>query len=66
MSEPAYQADVNGLAEELRRTHGAAALDYALTTAKQYMAHSAWKNFAMWLQVVNRLNGANAPQAHAH
>lgn len=56
--EPKYQTDIGSLAEELQRTHGVNALDVAVSTAKQYMQSSAWKNFAMWLQVVNRLNSA--------
>jgi hypothetical protein len=60
--EPEYQTDIGGLVEELRRTHGANALDVAVNTAKQYMASSAWKNFAMWLQVVNRLNSVAVTQ----
>lgn len=64
--EPEYQTDVSILAEELRRTHGVNALDVAVSTAKQYMASSAWKNFAMWLQVVNRLNSAPTPTVAQH
>ena len=62
--EPEYQTDIGSVAEELRRTHGANALDVAVSTAKQYMRTSAWKNFAMWLQVVNRLNTAPAAAQH--
>lgn len=64
--EPEYQADIGSLADELLRTHGAKALDVAVSTAKEYMASSAWKNFAMWLQVVNRLNGISAPAVAQH
>ena len=53
---PFYRADSDRLADELRRTHGAAALDIAVATAKQRLSTAAWKSFAMWLQVVNRLN----------
>ena len=59
MSEPQYQADVNGLASELRRAHGTAALEFAVRTAKEHIERSAWKDCAMWLQVVNRLNGGH-------
>ncbi len=64
--EPEYQTDVGSLAEELQRTHGTQALDVAVTKAKQYMATSAWKNFAMWLQVVNRLNDIPASAGTRH
>ena len=53
---PVYRADIVSLADELRRTHGAAALDIAVATAKQHLSTAAWKSCAMWLQVVNRLN----------
>ena len=62
--EPEYQTDISGLVDELQRTHGTNALEVAVSTAKQYMASSAWKNFAMWLQVVNRLNSAPASAHH--
>ena len=61
--EPHYRADINQLADELRRTHGGAALDYAISTMRQHLGASAWKNCAMWLQIVNRLNGAPAATA---
>ena len=64
--EPEYQTDIGSVAEELIRTHGPNALDVAVSTAKQYMASSAWKNFAMWLQVINRLNSAPTPAAARH
>jgi len=60
MNDPLYRADIGGLADELRRTHGPQALDFAVQTVKQHMRTSAWKNCAMWLQVVNRLNVAAA------
>lgn len=56
MADPLYRADVDALADELRRTHGAGALDAAIQTAKQHLNSAAWKNCALWLQVVNRLN----------
>ncbi len=52
---PSYRSDIDGLAEELRRRHGAAAFDIAVETAKQHLGTAAWKSGAMWLQVVNRL-----------
>ena len=55
--EPHYQANIAALAEELRRAHGGAALDYAITRMHQHLGASAWKNCALWLQIVNRLNG---------
>jgi hypothetical protein len=57
--EPRYRADIAALAEDLRRKHGAQAYDVAVKTAREYLGNAAWKNCAMWLQVVNRLN---APQ----
>ena len=56
MADPLYRADVDALADELRRAHGAGALDVAIQTAKQHLASAAWKNCALWLQVVNRLS----------
>jgi hypothetical protein len=54
--EPHYRADINALAEELRREHGAEAFEIAVRNAREYIGNSAWKNCALWLQVVNRLN----------
>ena len=56
MADPLYRADVDALADELRRAHGTGALDVAILTAKQHLASAAWKNCALWLQVVNRLS----------
>lgn len=64
--EPEYQTDISSIAEALLRDHGAKALDVAVSTAKEYMASSAWKNFAMWLQVINRLNVAPTTAAANH
>ncbi|MBX7199193.1 MAG: hypothetical protein K1X51_07425 [Rhodospirillaceae bacterium] len=58
--EPHYQANIAALADEVRRTHGNAALDYAITCMHQHLGASAWKDCALWLQIVNRLNGAPA------
>ncbi len=58
MTEPQYRADIDTLADDLRRTHGTHALEFAVQTVKQHVQSSAWKNCAMWLQVVNRLNAA--------
>ena len=58
-SDPQYRADVNAMAEELRRAHGADAFEIAVKNAREYIDSSAWKNCALWLQVVNRLS---APQ----
>ena len=66
MADPQYRTDINALAEELRRTHGASALDIAVQTAKQHLRSSAWKNCAMWLQVVNRLTAETAPAYGPH
>ncbi len=55
MADPLYRADVDALADELRRAHGSRALDVAVLTAKQHLAAAAWKHCALWLQVVNRL-----------
>ncbi len=58
MADPLYRFDVDALADELRRAHGTGALDVAVQTAKQHLASAAWKNCAIWLQVVNRLNAS--------
>lgn len=55
--EPHYQANIDALAEHVRRAHGSDALDYAITCMRQHLGASAWKNTALWLQIVNRLNG---------
>ena len=55
--EPRYQANITALADEVRRTHGNGALDYAITCMRGHLGASAWKNTALWLQIVNRLNG---------
>jgi hypothetical protein len=56
MAEPQYRTDINSLADEIRRTHGPSALDFAVETAKQHLQSAAWKNCAVWLQVANRLS----------
>lgn len=58
--EPRYQANIAALAEEVRRTHGNDALDYAISCMRGHLGASAWKNTALWLQIVNCLNGAPA------
>ncbi len=58
--EPHYQANIAALADEVRRTHGTQALDYAIACMHSHLGASAWKNCALWLQIVNRLNGAAA------
>lgn len=58
--EPRYQANIAALADEVRRTHGSAALDYAIACMHEHLGASAWKSCALWLQIVNRLNGAPA------
>jgi hypothetical protein len=63
--DPRYRDDVDALAEELRRTHGAGALDAAISTAKQHLNSAAWKNCALWLQVVNRLNPKSRDSRYA-
>jgi len=65
MTDPCYQTDFDGLANELRRTHGPAALDIAIRTAKQSIQSVDWKNCAMWLQVANRLNAPGGSAAHS-
>lgn len=65
MSDPSYQPDVEGMAEELTQRHGMQALDVAVDTVKQHMQASKWKHCAMWLQVVNRLNAVPV-EARAH
>lgn len=62
--EPRYRADIPQLADELRRAHGGDALEYAIATMRQHLGASAWKNCALWLQIVNRLSGAPAAAAH--
>jgi hypothetical protein len=56
LAEPPYRADVAALAEDLKREHGPAAFDVAVETARHHLGSSAWKNCALWLQVVNRLH----------
>lgn len=63
MADPQYRTDVTALADELRRTHGPSALDFAVQNARQYLRSAAWKHCAMWLQVVNRLTAAEPPTA---
>ncbi len=63
MTEPQYQTDVTGLADDLRRAHGAAAFDFAVGEARQHIDRSAWKHCAMWLQVANKLGAAAEHQA---
>ena len=58
--EPHYQANIDALAAEVRRSHGNGALDYAIARLRQHLGASAWKSCALWLQIVNRLNGAPA------
>ena len=58
MADPQYRTDINGMIEDLRRTHGAGALDVAVQAVKQHLNAAAWKNCALWLQVVNRLSHA--------
>lgn len=58
--EPRYQANIAALADEVRKTHGAEALDFAIARMHQHLGASAWKNCALWLQIVNRLNGVPA------
>jgi hypothetical protein len=62
--EPHYRADINHLADEVRRAHGGEALEYAIATLRQHLGASAWKNCALWLQIVNCLNGAPATATH--
>lgn len=64
MADPQYRADIGALAEELRRTHGTLALDFAAQTAKHHLRSAAWKHCAMWLQVVNRLTAAEGVAAY--
>jgi hypothetical protein len=64
MSDPLYRTDVDALAEELRRTHGQSAFDFAVSTAKEHLHAAAWKHCALWLQVVNRLNAPAALGRH--
>lgn len=66
MADPFYRSDVDALAEELRRNHGAQAFDVAVQTAKQHLNSAAWKHCALWLQVVNRLNQSRAGFAAPH
>ena len=54
--EPHYRTDINALAEELRREHGAEAFEIAVKNAREYIDSSAWKSCALRLQVVNRLS----------
>jgi hypothetical protein len=61
VTDPLYRTDVAGLVEELRRAHGHAAVEVATQTAKQHWKSAAWKQCALWLQVVNGLTRAEAP-----
>jgi hypothetical protein len=65
MADPQYRTDVSALVEEVRRTHGASALDFAAQTARQHLRSAAWKHCAMWLQVVNRLTAAEGASAYS-
>lgn len=47
--------DVDALTEEVKRTHGSKAFDYAAGTAKHHLLTAAWKSGALWLKVANRL-----------
>ncbi len=58
MPDPNYQPDVKTLAEELSQTYGPGAFEVAVEAVRTHMQASAWKHCALWLQVVNRLNGA--------
>ena len=55
MADPVYRTDFDALANELRRSHGAAALDVAAGIARQQLQTAAWKSCAVWLQVANRI-----------
>lgn len=59
--EPHYQANIAALAEEVRRAHGSGALDYAISCLREHLGASAWQSCGLWLQIVNRLNGAPVP-----
>lgn len=65
MADPTYCTDVDALANELRRVHGASAFEVAVSTAKDHLRAAAWKHCALWLQVVNRL-GAPPVAANRH
>jgi len=55
MADPYYRSDINGIVDHLRRAHGDGAFDVAVNTVKQHLESAAWKQCALWLQVVNRL-----------
>ena len=52
--------DVGTLMEEVKRSHGPQAFEYAANTAKQHLLSAAWKSGALWLKVVNRLRTAES------
>lgn len=66
MADPQYRTDIIALADEVRRAHGPSALDFAAQTAKQHLRSAAWKNCALWLQVVNRLSAETPAASTAH
>ena len=47
--------DAGILTEQIRRTHGPQALEYAAGNARQHLLTAAWKSGALWLRVVNSL-----------
>jgi len=62
VSDPHYQTNVDALAEDLRHAYGTDAMDVAVQTARDHFQTAAWKHFAVWLQVVNRLNRTTLTQ----
>jgi len=44
------------MTDELVKAHGQKARDVAIDTVNRHVQVSAWKQCAMWLQVVNRLS----------
>jgi hypothetical protein len=53
--------DAGVLAEQVKRTHGSEALNYAVGNARQHLLTAAWKSAALWLRVVNSLNSTKTP-----
>ena len=60
MTDPQYRTDIDALADELRRDHGARALEVAVSNVRENLQSTAWKHCALWLQVANRLTPARA------
>jgi hypothetical protein len=57
-AEPMF--DTLAVANDLRRRHGAAAVDLASRRAKEHLQKASWMAGAQWLRVVSHLKSAAA------